>query len=75
MCTLANDDSNDISPNISRIVNNIGLIREVKNHREQLQLVAAALDRAQRETSSLADTYEDWHVLPPTQRWNPRLPL
>ena len=60
MCTIVNDDENAIDAHITKIVNNVGLFREVKNHIEQFHPIARALDRAQSDSATLADTCEDW---------------
>lgn len=57
------ENQSAIDPRIAKLINNIGLLNEAKNLYNQLQPIAAALDRLQSDTANIADACEEWLLL------------
>ena len=64
MYIVVNDDVIAIDTHITKIVKNIGLFREVKNHIEQVNPIGCAVDRAQSvQLHKLTPVETDWAFL------------
>lgn len=60
MLLICNNDENDISADITKLINDVNIYRNVKHHIDQLHPISAALDRAQSDHCSVADICDEW---------------
>lgn len=60
---LCQDHKDDIDPDIIKIINDINIVMNAKHMLSYLKPIAVALDRAQRDKTTIAVAVEIWHKL------------
>lgn len=57
---IVDDHEDDIDGNIVKIINNVGMYKEVKHLQNQLMPISLALDKLQKEDATISDACDEW---------------